>query len=77
MIIILLYLYCTLIIQNNVNKKFILIFRMKRHGICSAMKSSQDKTLLLKISIIGLIISQNLVKSYPSWDSPTTLTGNS
>ncbi|XP_001943207.1 serine proteinase stubble isoform X2 [Acyrthosiphon pisum] len=47
---------------------------MKRHGICSAMKSSYDKTLLLKMSIIGLIISQSLVKSYPSWDTPTTLT---
>lgn len=50
---------------------------MKRHGIYSAMKSSHDKTLLLKMSIIGLIISQSLVKSYPSWDTPTTLTGNS
>ncbi|XP_025198026.1 serine proteinase stubble [Melanaphis sacchari] len=47
---------------------------MKRHGICSAMKSSHNKALLLKISIIGLIISQSLVKSYPSWDSPTTIT---
>lgn len=66
-----------MIIKNNVIKKFIFIFRMKRHGICSAMKSSYDKTLLLKISIIGLIISQSLVKSFPSWDTPTTLTGNS
>lgn len=49
---------------------------MKRHGICSAMKSSYNKTFLLKITIIGLIISQSLVKSYPSWDTPTTITGN-
>lgn len=49
---------------------------MKSHGICSAMKSSYNKTLLLKISIIGLIISQSLVKSYPSWDTQTTITGN-
>ncbi|CAH1731834.1 serine proteinase stubble-like [Aphis gossypii] len=47
---------------------------MKSHGICSAMKSSYNKTLLLKISIIGLIISQSLVKSYPSWDTQTTIT---
>ncbi|XP_026817409.1 serine proteinase stubble-like [Rhopalosiphum maidis] len=47
---------------------------MKRHGICSAMKSSHNKTFLLKITIIGLIISQSLVKSYPSWDTPTTIT---
>lgn len=50
---------------------------MKRHGIYSSMESSHDKTLLLKMSLIGLIISQSLVKSYPSWDTPTTLTGNS
>jgi len=68
--------YTILVIQNNVIKYFIFIFRMKRHGIYSAMKSSHDKTLLLKMSIIGLIVSQSLVKSYPSWDTQNTLTGN-
>lgn len=56
-------------------KKFNFIFRMKSHGICSPLKSSYDKILLFTIYLIGLIISNSPVKSYPSWDTQTTITG--
>lgn len=48
---------------------------MKSHGICSPMKSSRDKIWLFTIYLIGLIISNSPVNSYPSWDTQTTITG--
>ncbi|XP_025421888.1 serine proteinase stubble-like [Sipha flava] len=47
---------------------------MKSHGNCSPMKSSSDKTLLFMIYMVGVIISNSLVKSYPSWDTQSTIT---
>lgn len=48
---------------------------MKRHGIYSTMESSYDKRLLFTIYVIGLIICNSMVNSYPSWDSQNTLSG--
>lgn len=52
-----------------------LIFRMKSHEIISTLKSSYNKILLFTIYLIGLIISNSPVKSHPSWDTQTTITG--
>lgn len=56
-------------------EKFNFIFRMKSHGICSPLKSSYNSILLFMIYLIGLIINNSPVKSHPSWDTQTTITG--